>query len=68
MEVGDRVRLKFNINESPSEDGPGGNLAKHDEILIIRRIAEDHTYPIKVSHEHIEDRSFGVLLSEIELV
>ena len=68
MKVGDRVRIKYNLNEHPSEDGPGCNLAKEGEVLIIRQISEGHDFPIKVSHEHITDRSFGVLAYEIELI
>jgi hypothetical protein len=66
--VGDKVRLKYDLNEPPSENSPGGCLARHDEVLIIRQISEGHDFPIKVSHENVTDRSFGVLLQEIKLI
>lgn len=66
MNIGQKVRATKGIYEPPDECAPGGYLCRKGEELIVRAIVPASAYPIKVSHEHITDNSFGVTPEEIE--
>lgn len=63
--VGDRVRMKEAIMDGSQ------HLCDKDEVLIVRRVTNEKrprngVWPVYVSHEHIADRFFGVMLNQIE--
>ncbi len=65
--VGDRVRMK----ETITEELPAQHFCDKGEVLIVRRVTDEKrprngVWPVYVSHEHITDRSFGVMLNQIE--
>lgn len=69
--VGDRVRMKRTLNEEADDELPGQHFCYKGEVLIVRRVTDEKrprngVWPVYVSHEHITDRSFGVMLDEIE--
>ena len=69
--VGDRVRMLETITEGPSEELPAQHFCDKGEVLIIRKVTDEKrprngAWPVYVSHEHITDRSFGVMLNQIE--
>lgn len=65
--VGDAVTVLRPVGDDPSGDSPGGTYARPGDKLIVREIVSDKwRWPIKVSHEHITDRSFGVSEDEIK--
>jgi len=70
--VGDRVRMRETITEGPSEELPAQHFCEKGEVLIVRKVTDENrprngVWPVYVSHEHITDRSFGVMLNQIEL-
>lgn len=69
--VGDRVRMRETITEPASDELPAQHFCDKGEILIVRKVTEEKrprngVWPIYVSHEHITDNSFGVMLDQIE--
>lgn len=69
--VGDRVRMKRTLTEAASDELPAQHFCDKGEVLIVREVTEEKlprngTWPVYVSHEQITDRSFGVMLDEIE--
>ena len=69
--VGDRVRMKRTLTAAASGELPAQHFCDKGEVLIVRKVTEEKrprngTWPVYVSHEHITDRSFGVMLDEIE--
>lgn len=65
--VGQRVRMRATVGDSPSGDSPGGVYATPGEVLIVKRIEPEYTFPIAVAHEWVTDgRMFGVTVDEIE--
>jgi hypothetical protein len=64
--VGDKVRAKATVVQGPNEDMPAQHFCDKGDILVVRAVRADLSYPISVSHEHITDRSFGVSAEEIE--
>ena len=62
--VGDRVRMLETITRPPSEELPAQHFCDKGEVLIVRKVGG--FWPVNVSHEHINDRSFGVTLDQIE--
>ena len=66
--VGDKVNAACTLLDPASGDSPGGVLCNRGDVLIVREVKMDERFPIKVSHEHITDNSFGVEPSEIEKI
>jgi hypothetical protein len=66
--VGQKVRALEFLGDAPSGDSPGGNYARPGEILVVRKVDPESSFPISVSHENVTDRSFGVEVNEIEVV
>lgn len=69
--VGDRVRMRKTITEGPTEEMPAQHFCDKGEVLIVRKVTDEKRprngmWPVYVSHERITDRSFGVMLNEIE--
>ena len=69
--VGDRVRMLETITEGPSSELPAQHFCDKGEVLIVRKVTDEKrprngVWPVYVSHEHITDRSFGVMLDQIE--
>jgi hypothetical protein len=59
--VGGRVRMRQTLQ----------HFCDKGEVLIVRKVTDEKRprngiWPVYVSHEHITDRSFGVMLDEIE--
>lgn len=66
FEIGDHVRLKHDIVDSPSGDSPGCICARAGELLIVRSVNHNSKlFPISVSHPGRHDNSFSVYPSEI---
>jgi hypothetical protein len=61
--VGDKVRLTRDIWDDGEDHHPPGYLAKKGEVLIVRKV---NIRSLSVSHEHIADSAFRVLLDEVE--
>lgn len=64
--VGQKVRAKEWVYEHADDYAPGGYLCRSGDLLVVRSLREGCAFPILVSHEHVTDRSFGVLPTEIE--
>ena len=69
--VGDRVRMLDTITEGPSSELPAQHFCEKGEVLIVRKVTDEKrprngVWPFYVSHEHITDQSFGVMLNQIE--
>lgn len=69
--VGDRVVMQETITEGPSSELPAQHFCDKGEVLIVRKVTDEKrprngVWPVYVSHEHITDRSFGVMLDQIK--
>jgi hypothetical protein len=64
--VGQKVRAVASIYEPADDFAPGGYLCHKGETLVVRRVDATGFHPVKVSHENVTDRSFGVQGDEIE--
>ena len=60
------MRLLADVWDDGADHHPPGYLARKGEILIVRAFDTGHELPVRVSHEHITDRSFRVAVSEVK--
>jgi len=65
FQINQKVKLLKDIIEPPNEHNPGCVCARKGEVVIVRKISSDITYPIHVSHVDILDRTFGVDIEDL---
>lgn len=66
--VNDHVRLRKDIIEPADDCAPASCCGKRGDIVIVRHIKPNLTYPYKVSHaDRTDGNTFGVAADEIEL-
>lgn len=67
--VGQKVRVNRNIIDPPTGDSPGCVCAYDGDIVIVRSLSRQSTYPVAVSHKYRTDgATFSVDLTEIDEV
>ncbi len=64
--IGRKVVASCDLAEAAGEDAPGGILAFKGECLVVRKHG-DEFFSLYVSHEHVTDRSFGIMPDEIRM-
>lgn len=61
--AGDKVRLTADIWDDGEDHHPPGYIAKKGQTVIVRGV---NISSLSVSHEHITNNSFRVLMDEVE--